>query len=162
MCHDDGMRMPLWLVLLVTLLLLMLGGVLMIAAAWMRGGSSRAARWWVVRRLVDSRWAVTSELFALVLLPLIAQTLLVAGLIVPTVALLAGLGVPSGITNGLMIVAAVVEVVIWLVVTLPTAHEAIFPMYIYPRWLRAQRAADKDRFMAEARQKRERRQQRRS
>ncbi|PMC76345.1 hypothetical protein CJ197_04085 [Brachybacterium sp. UMB0905] len=143
------------LMLLIAALAGCAGVVLALVLAWMRRRG--ASQWWVAKPLVDSEFANAPERIVLLILPLAAQTLIVGALAVLAAALAALLGAPTALINGLLLGALALEVVVWLVIAIPTAHSSVLPLWMYPAWLRGQRAADRERFQREARARRARR-----
>ncbi len=106
-------------------------GVLVV---WSRRGRSSAARWWVRPDSIDSfgRPFWYNESLALLVLPYLAQLALVAGLLTLP-------GVPDGIrATGL-----VAETAIGCAV-LPFGYRTVLPVHVYPPWLRAERARDRE------------------
>lgn len=160
--HDDEVDPTFLVIVLAAVAMLMIGIVMAVALAWMRWGRSRAARWWVARPLVDSEFANAPERLVLVVLPLIAQTLIVAGIALPLSGVAAATTASGGLATGILIAACALQLIIWAVVAIPTAHSSVFPLWMYPAWLRQHRAADRERFHQEMAMKRERRRRRRS
>lgn len=108
--------------------------ILLGLAAWSRRGRSRSARWWVRRVPIASAHPLTtrSETVGLVVLPYLGQ-----------LALVLAVGALPGFPPSLIPVAVIGEVVLLLVLLVPTAYRRVLPLALYPRWLRGERAADR-------------------
>lgn len=132
--------------LLLSLVLLCAGALLGALALWCRAGRSAAARFWVRRASFDQPSGFAySETAVLAVLPLLAQLLVVAGLVVAVSAVDAlrelGLG-------GLYAAAVIGETLLCLVVMLLVGYRSVMPLWVYPAWLRPTRAAEKQRIRA--------------
>lgn len=137
---DDGAMDPVYA--LTALGLLGTGAVLALAAVLCRAGPSRGARFWARTAGAARRGGHDyGEVAVLVVLPLIAQTLLVAG----AVAGLLAVDLLRGPVAAVLVPFAVVaEVLVWAVLLVATGYRAIMPLWIYPAWLRPQRRHERD------------------
>lgn len=132
--------------LVVGLLVAGAGAALLLLAAWCRRGRSAASRWWVRRGgLEHASLYLTRETFALAWVPMLAQTLLLAGPAIPLVALL-GSGTAAGSTTIGMLV--VVELVLWMAVLFMTGYRWVLPLWMYPDWLREVRRGEVEQMRA--------------
>ncbi|WP_114853643.1 hypothetical protein [Brachybacterium sp. YJGR34] len=118
------------------------GGVLLgVLALWCRAGRSRAARFWVRQEAIDRPGPFPyAEGAVLVVLPLLAQLLIVIGLLVgvTSVDVLADAGL-----GGIYAAAVIAELILWALVLLPSVYRTVLPLWLYPSWLREQRARDR-------------------
>ncbi|MFC5276771.1 hypothetical protein [Brachybacterium sacelli] len=121
---------------------LLLGVVLALSAMRCRSGRGGRARSWVRSEGIDARTGhAYGEVAVLVVLPLLAQSLLVAGLLMA----LGSVEMLRGAVVGLLVPAAVVaEVLLWIVLLLATGYRAIMPLWVYPSWLRPQRRRERE------------------
>lgn len=141
-CEDDEVNAALLLSVGLGALLVLTGVVLLIACLWWRMGASPSARWWVRREPIDaaSRRPV-SEGAALVLLPMLAVTLMGAGLVAAlftavdryepwaiVILVLVMLGICAG----------------WFVARLLVLNRTVLPLWLYPGWLREHRRAERN------------------
>ncbi len=119
---------------LLGLLVAAVGTALLLLAAWFRWGRSTAARRWARRKDIDQAADYANlEALALAWTPMLGQTLLLAGPVIPLVTLL-GIGTLAANTvTGLFIV---VELGAWIAMLLMTVYRWILPLWMYPGWLR--------------------------
>ncbi|GAA1489177.1 hypothetical protein GCM10009626_19230 [Brachybacterium sacelli] len=133
-------------VVLLGLFLGAIGFVLAVISAWMRRGSSRAARWWVRRVPLDEATDyANAEAIALAFTPMIAQTLIVAGLCMPVASFAVG---GSGLGSTVLGAVLVVEILLWIVILLAAVYRWILPLWLYPSGLREVRRDERDRLRA--------------
>ncbi|MCW1806147.1 hypothetical protein [Brachybacterium squillarum] len=81
------------------------------------------------------------EIAVLVVLPLLAQTLIVGGLVAGV------LGVDALRDAGasvLIPVAVIGEVILWGAALLATGYRSVMPSWVYPSWLREERRRERD------------------
>lgn len=125
---------------LIGLLLLVFGVVLLALAIWFRRGRSAASRHWARRRSIDETvtYAVV-EGIVLGLTPMLAQTLIVAGIAVPLAVIL---GVDSAAATVMFWVILVLEICLWSVTWVLITYRWILPLWMYPGWLRGTRRAE--------------------
>lgn len=132
--------------LLTALLALGTGAVVSLAAAVCRWGRGRGTRFWVQERVAGARAGYAyGEIAVLVVLPLLAQTLIVGGLVAGV------LGVDALRDAGasvLIPVAVIGELILWGAVLLMTGYRSVMPLWVYPSWLRPQRRAERERLRA--------------
>ena len=119
---------------------LVIGVVLFLAAAllasvclWWRVGTSASARWWVRREPIEHRRTYPfSEGIALVLLPVMAETLAMLGIV-------AVLGPVFAPVEGIALVAALGAVLfqagLYVIAHGATWQRWILPLWAYPAWL---------------------------
>lgn len=128
--------------ILTALLALCAGAVLALLALlcrWGRGGWARS--WARTGGLQRPGGYAYGEITVLVVLPLVAQTLLVVGL----VALVLSLDVLRESGGTVLIPIAVIgELVLWSVLLVATGYRSIMPLWVYPSWLRPQRRRERD------------------
>ena len=128
--------------LLLGVLLAAVGAAVSLLAAWFRWGRSTAARRWARRKHIDQAADYANlEALALAWTPMLGQTLLLAGLVVPLVALL-GIGTPAA--KAVIGLLMVLELGAWIVMLLMTVYRWILPLWMYPGWLREIRRAEVD------------------
>ena len=124
------------------LLALGAGAVLALAALLCRAGRGGWARSWARTGGLERRSGYAyGEVAALVVLPLVAQTLLVAGFVAGVLSLDALR--ESGATV-LIPIAVIGELLLWSVLLLATGYRSIMPLWVYPSWLRPQRRRERD------------------
>lgn len=129
--------------LLTALLALGTGAVVSLAAAVCRWGRGRGTRFWVQERVAGARAGYAYGEIAV--LPLLAQTLIVGGLVAGV------LGVDALRDAGasvLIPVAVIGELILWGAVLLMTGYRSVMPLWVYPSWLRPQRRAERERLRA--------------
>ena len=119
---------------------LVIGVVLFLAAAllasvclWWRVGTSASARWWVRREPIEHRRRYPfAEGIALVLLPVLAETLAMLGIV-------AVLGPVLAPVEGIALVAALGAVLfqaaLYVIAHGATWQRWILPLWAYPAWL---------------------------
>lgn len=127
---------------------LVIGVVLFLAAAllasvclWWRVGTSASARWWVRREPIEHRRTYPfSEGIALVLLPVMAETLAMLG----AVAVLGPVLAPvEGITLVAALGAALFQAALYVIAHGATWQRWILPLWAYPAWLRETRRRER-------------------
>lgn len=126
-----------------TALLALCAGVLLgLVALLCRGGRTGWARSWARTGGVQRPGGYAySEVTVLVVLPLVAQTLLVAGLVAGVLAV--DVLRESGGTV-LIPIAVIGELALWSVLLIATGYRSIMPLWVYPSWLRPQRRRERD------------------
>lgn len=118
----------------------MMGLLFAAACVWWRRGRSRRARWWVRSTPVHLMERFPPlEAVALALAPVFAQTLVAMGVLV-------GLG-PTlsrelSTMLGPLVVALLLQSMLWIFVWGISAYRWVLPIWVYPAWLREQRRAD--------------------
>ncbi len=124
------------------LLLLGAGAVISAVAAVCRWGRGRGTRFWVQERVAGARAGYAyGEIAVLVVLPLLAQTLIVGGLVAGV------LGVDALRDAGasvLIPVAVIGELILWGAALLTTGYRSVMPLWVYPSWLREERRRERD------------------
>ncbi|NYF96863.1 hypothetical protein [Janibacter cremeus] len=127
---------------LTALIALCAGAVLALAAALCRRGRSRRARFWARTYGLDHPSGYDyREITVLVVLPLLAQTLLVWGLVAGVLSV--DVLRESGATV-LIPIAVIAEVILWNVLLVATVYRDIMPLWVYPSWLRSERRRERD------------------
>lgn len=122
---------------------LFLGAALLVAVClWWRVGTSASARWWVRREPIEhQRTYPFSEGIALVLLPVMAETLAMLGV----VAVLGPVVAPvEGVTLVAALGLALVQAILYGIAHWVTWQRWILPMWAYPAWLRETRRRERD------------------
>ena len=108
---------------------------------WSRLGGSPSPRWWVAKGPIPQlRSRPPFEGTALVILPLLAQTLAVLGAVAVLGPVLAPI---SGVSLALVLAVAVVQAVLFVSAHLMSWQRWILPLWIYPGWLRETRRQEK-------------------
>lgn len=124
------------------LLLLGAGAVMSAVAAVCRWGRGRGTRFWVQERVAGARAGYAyGEIAVLVVLPLLAQTLIVWGLVAGV------LGVDALRDAGasvLIPVAVIGELILWGAALLATGYRRVMPLWVHLSWLRPQRRAERE------------------
>lgn len=127
--------------------LMILGGLMLAAVAvFCRTGRGAGARFWVDTTPDDQRSGHRyAEPAVLVVLPLLAQLLLVVGALVGlfSVDALRELGLEP-----LIAVVVIAEVVVMGVLLAATSYRTVMPLWIYPSWLRPRRRQERDQIRA--------------
>lgn len=127
---------------------LVIGVVLFLGAAqlasvclWWRIGTSASARWWVRREPIEHRRTYPfSEGIALVLLPVMAETLAmldVVAVLGPVVAPL------EGVTLVAALGAVLFQAALYVIAHVATWQRWILPVWAYPAWLRETRRRER-------------------
>lgn len=136
-----------------------IGAVLFLVAAllasvclWWRVGTSAAARWWVRREPIQHRRPYPfSEGIALVLLPVLAETIAMLGV----VAVLGPMFAPvEGVTLAVALGAVLFQAALYVIAHWATWQRWILPLWIYPAWLRETRRAEVEQLRATPQQRR--------
>lgn len=83
----------------------------------------------VVARVDHTNDYANAEAIALVLTPMLAQALIVAGLCMPVAPFAAG---GSGLGAEVLGTVLVLEILVWLVMLLATVYRWILPLWVYP------------------------------
>ena len=123
---------------------LVIGVVLFLAAAllasvclWWRVGTSASARWWVRREPIEHRRTYPfSKGIALVLLPVMAKTLAMLGVVVV-------LAPVEGITLVAALGAVLFQAILFVIAHGATWQRWILPLWAYPAWLRETRRRER-------------------
>ncbi|ATG54022.1 hypothetical protein CFK41_03965 [Brachybacterium ginsengisoli] len=118
------------------------GVVLAAMSTYFRGGRGAGARFWVDSTPDGQRSGHRyAESAVLVVLPLLAQLLLVVGVLVgvTSIDVLRDLGVGPVIA-----VVVIVEVVLMVVLLTATSYRTVMPLWVYPSWLRPRRKQERD------------------
>ena len=119
------------------LLALGAGAAIALVAAVCRWGRGRVPRFWVQERSGGGRAGYAyGEIAVLVVLPLLAQTLIVGGLVAGVLGVdaLREIGAPV-----LIPVAVIGELILWGAALLATGYRRVMPLWVYPSWLREER-----------------------
>ena len=127
---------------------LVIGVVLFLAAAllasvcmWWRVGTSASVRWWVRREPIEHRRTYPfSEGIALVLLPVMAETLAMLGVVVVLGPVLAPV---EGITLVAALGAVLFQAILFVIAHGATWQRWILPLWAYPAWLRETRRRER-------------------
>ncbi|WP_270409567.1 hypothetical protein [Brachybacterium paraconglomeratum] len=132
---------------LVALALFLFGGALAALAMLCRAGRGRVFRAWVdTHGAGPGRGFAYAETTVLVLLPMCAQTVFVAGGVVG----LASVDVLREAMASVLVPAAVIlELLIWVVLLLLIGYRSVLPLWIYPAWLRETRRAEVEHLRAQ-------------
>ena len=127
---------------LLALAVLLLGAAVALLAMLCRWGRGRVLRSWVRSEGIQERTGYDyGEVAVLVVLPLLAQTVLVAGALMA----LSSVDMLRGAVSGLLVPLAVVaEVLVWLAVLIAAGYRTIMPLWVYPSWLRPQRRRERE------------------
>lgn len=131
---------------LIAVLMMLAGVVLAAGAVYCRVGRGAGARFWVDSapdlQRSGHRYA---ESAVLVVMPLLAQLLLVAGALVGLFAIDAlrelGLG-------PLIAVVVIAEIAVMGVLLAVTSYRTVMPLWVYPSWLRPRRRQERDQIRA--------------
>lgn len=118
------------------------GVVLAAMSTYFRAGRGAGARFWVDSTPDGQRSGHRyAESVVLVVLPLLAQLLLVVGVLVgvTSIDVLRDLGVGPVIA-----VVVIVEVVLMVVLLAATSYRTVMPLWVYPSWLRPRRKQERD------------------
>lgn len=141
MWDDDCMSSEMIIGLVVGAGLILAGALLGVLCVWSRGGGSAAARWWVAKAPLPQQHTRPSlEGPALVLLPVLAETLVVLGgasVLGPVLAPV------SGLTLVLVLVVAIFQLALYVTAHSMTWQRWILPLWVYPSWLRETRRHEK-------------------
>lgn len=107
---------------------------------WSRAGRTPSARWWVYPR---SGPALTKhygfDAFALVLLPMLAETAFALGFVVILGPILSPI---SGITLAFAVIAGSIQFGLFIFARLLCWRRWILPLWVYPAWLKETRRAE--------------------
>lgn len=140
--RDGMMRLMDAALALLALAVLLLGAALALLAMLCRSGRGRVLRSWARSEGIRERAGYAyGEVAVLVVLPLLAQTVLVAGALMA----LSSVDMLRDAVNGLLVPFAVVaEVLVWLAGLIATGYRTIMPLWVYPSWLRPQRRRERE------------------
>ncbi len=123
-------------------LLLFAGVALLITCLWWRIGTSPSARWWVRREPIDALTRrPVAEGVALVLLPVLGVTLIGAGCVA---ALFTAIDRYEPWAIAILVLVVLGTGASWLVARLLVMYRTVLPLWLYPKWLRGQRRAERD------------------
>lgn len=122
--------------------LFLVAGLLAALCVWWRVGSSASARWWVRREPIQQlRTRPFFEGIALVLLPVLAETIAMLGVVAVLGPMFAPVeGVALAVTLGVVLFQAI----LYLVAHAATWQRWILPMWAYPSWLRETRRQERE------------------
>lgn len=117
--------------------LIVAGALLGVLCLWSRAGRSPSARWWVAKAPIpQQRTRPPLEGVGLVILPMIAETLVVLGFVAMLGPVLAPV---SGLILVLVLVVAISQLVFYVTAHSMTWQRWILPLWVYPAWLRETR-----------------------
>lgn len=131
---------------LIAVLMMLAGVVLAATAVYCRAGRGAGARFWVDAASDHQRSGHRyAESAVLVVLPLLAQLLLVAGALVGLFAIdgLRELGL-----GPLIAVVVIAEIIVMGVMLAATSYRTVMPLWVYPSWLRPRRRQERGQIRA--------------
>lgn len=142
--NDSGMESEMIIALVLGVTLVASGTIGGLLALWMRLGASGASRFWVRQRPIESFVSYPAgEPAVLVVLPMLAQSLVMAGAICPLIPF-AGQAWASAV----LFAALGLEILLWIVALMSIVNRWIIPLWLYPSWLRPARRAERERLRA--------------
>lgn len=134
------------LLALEALAVLLIGSLLGALALWCRVGRGPRARFWVRKESFEESGPFPyGEIAVLVVLPLLAQVLIVSGLLMGLSAVDAVRDAGIGWLYATMVIG---EVVLCAALLASVGYRVVLPLWIYPSWVRPERRQDREKIRA--------------